>query len=108
VLALAACGGESESGDEKAKPVGDVLVGSVAPLAQCRDWAGGSRAERLATIDDVREQVNLKDSPVQTEALSDNAAYRIISSVCARPGTDGLRLYKIYARADAFAAFAEK
>ena len=29
-----------------AAPVGDVLVGSVAPLAQCSDWNDGTREER--------------------------------------------------------------
>ncbi len=107
MVALCACGDDSGS-DGKAKPVGDTLVGSVAPLAQCRDWAGGTRDERLATIDDIREQINLKDSAVQTPELSDKAAYRIIDANCSRPYAASLRLYKLYARADSFAAFAEE
>ena len=106
-LALAACGSDSERA-EKAQPVGDVLVGSVAPLAQCADWNTGTRAERLATIDDVREQVNLQDSAVKTPELSDATAYRVLDSTCRKPFARGFRLYKLYARAASFAAFAEE
>jgi hypothetical protein len=111
-LALAGCGGEEGPGSSgskaKAKPVGDPLVGSVAQLAQCRDWKRGSRAERVATIEDIREQINLEDSAVKTPKLSNAAAYRVLDNNCARPYTDGLRLYKLYARAASFAPFTEK
>ncbi|MBN1530148.1 MAG: hypothetical protein JW895_13900 [Thermoleophilaceae bacterium] len=106
-LLLVSCGGDSDQESKKARPVGEMLVGSVAPMAQCRDWEGGTRAERLATIDDIREQVNLKDSAVQTPELSDKAAYRILDTICSRPYASTLRLYKLYARADSFAPFAE-
>ena len=45
---------------------------------------------------------------MQTPELSDKAAYRIIDATCSRPYAAGLRLYKLYARADSFAAFAEE
>jgi hypothetical protein len=105
-LMAAACGADPEPA-EKAKPVGDVLVGSVAPLAQCADWRAGTRAERLATIDDIREQVNLQDSAVKTPELSDKVAYRVLDTTCRKPFAAGFRLYKLYARAAGFAAFAE-
>jgi len=107
-LLVASCGGASDgSAETKAKPVGQILAGSVAPTAQCRDWEGGNRAERLATIEDIREQINLKDSAVQTPELSDHAAYRILDTICKHPYAAGFRLYKLYARADSFAPFAE-
>jgi hypothetical protein len=105
-LILAACGSDPEPA-EKAKPVGDVLVGSVAPLAQCADWTEGTRAERLATIDDVQEQVNLRDSAVKTPKLSDATAYRLLDTTCRKPFAASFRLYKLYARAASFAAFAD-
>ena len=107
VLLLASCGGDSDQSTKKVKPVGQMLAGSVAPTAQCRDWQGGNRAERLATIEDIREQINLKDSAVQTPELSDKAAYRILDTICSRPYAATFRLYKLYARADSFAPFAE-
>jgi hypothetical protein len=88
------------------KPVGQLLAGSVAPMATCADWMGGTRAQRLATIHDVRQQINLKDATIVTLALSDDAAYRIFERTCSRPFAGGFRLYKLYARADAFAGFA--
>lgn len=105
-LALAGCG-QDEEPQAKAKPVGEVLAGSVAPLAQCRDWNAGTREERLATIEDIREQVNLKDSAVKTPKLSDKAAYRILNTTCHRNFAGSFRLYKLYARATAFAPYTE-
>ena len=104
-LAIGACGSDPEPA-EKAQPVGDVLVGSVAPLAQCADWSAGSRPERIATIHDIREQVNLQDSAVKTPELSDKAAYRVLDNTCRKRFAASFRLYKLYARAASFAAFA--
>ena len=89
-----------------AAPVGPVRVGSVAQLAQCSDWNAGSRAERLATIADVRAQINLRDGPVRTPELSNEAAYRVLQNTCRNSFASGFRLYKIYAKAASFAAFA--
>ena len=106
-LALSACGSSSDSDSDKAaKPVGEVLVGSVAQMAQCSDWTGAERAQRLATIHDIKQQVNLKDSAVQTPELSDEAAYRVLDNTCRRGFARGFRLYKLYARATSFASFA--
>ena len=106
-LALASCGSGSEPQPRAAKPVGEKLVGSVAQMAQCSDWNAGTRAERLATIHDIRQQVNLKDSAVQTPELSDHAAYEVLENTCRRDFAGSFRLYKLYARATSFAAFAD-
>lgn len=82
-------------------------MGSVAQLAQCRDWNAGTREERLATIDQIREQINLQDSNVKTPELSDEVAYEVLDSACAARYARSFRLYKVYARATAFASFAE-
>jgi hypothetical protein len=103
-LALPACGGDSGAG---AKPVGQKLVRSVAPMATCSDWDGGTRDERLATIEDIREQINLRDGTVRTIPLSNRAAYRILDTTCSKDFAGSFRLYKLYARAASFAAFAE-
>jgi hypothetical protein len=104
-LALAACGGDSEP--TPAEPVGDELVGSVAQLAQCSDWVEGDREERLATIEDVREQINIKDGTGETPELSDDVAYGLFQRTCENDYAQTFRLYKIYARATAFAGFTE-
>jgi hypothetical protein len=104
-LLLAACG--SDGREPEPKPVGEVLVGSVAAMATCADWNGGSRDQRLATIHDIRQQVNLRDSAVQTPALSDGQAYRIFKQTCGHGFAKGFRLYKLYARSASFAQFDE-
>ena len=91
-----------------ASPLGEMLVGSVAQMAQCSDWNAGTRARRLATIHDIRQQVNLKDSAVQTPVLSDHAAYRVLESTCGKDFAGSFRLYKLYAKAASFAAFADE
>jgi hypothetical protein len=90
-----------------AKPLGPIRVGSVAQLATCSDWNAGNRAERLATIHDVRAQINLKDTAVKTPELSDRAAYRVLRNTCRMSFAGSFRLYKIYAKAASFAVFAE-
>ncbi|HEX3279338.1 MAG TPA: right-handed parallel beta-helix repeat-containing protein [Thermoleophilaceae bacterium] len=87
------------------QPVGEMLAGSVAPMATCADWNAGSDDRRLATIHDVRQQINLRDNVVRTAALSDDAAYRIFKDTCRHDYAAGFRLYKLYARASSFAAF---
>jgi len=106
-LALGACGGDDGESGGAAEPVGQELAGSVAPLAQCRDWEGGTRDERVATIAELKRQINLEDSAKKTPELSDNAAYRILDTTCSKPFAATFRLYKIYARATSFAPFAE-
>ena len=81
-LLAAAAGGVRgrRSGPRRRSPWASVLVDSVAPTGACSDWTEGTRAERLATIEEIREQINLKDSAVQTPELSDKAAYRVLDS----------------------------
>jgi hypothetical protein len=108
LLALAACGSDPEPERESAaKPVGQELVGSVAQMATCSDWNGGTRAQRIATIHDIRQQINLKDSAVQTPELSDATAYEVLDNLCGREFAGSFRLYKLYARAASFGPLAE-
>ncbi len=104
-LALASCGSGSDP-PERAQPVGEKLVGSVAQMAQCSDWSTATRAQRVATIHDIRQQVNLKDGTVRTQALTDRAAYRVLQNICSKDFAGSFRLYKLYARAASFAEFA--
>ncbi len=91
-----------------ARPLGQMLVGSVAQMAKCSDWRGGTRAQRVATIHDIRQQINLRDSAVPTPELSDAAAYGVLDRTCRQDLAGSVRLYKVYARATAFAPFAER
>jgi hypothetical protein len=108
VLLLGGCGGDDEDGEGEVTGVGEVQVGSVAPLAQCRDWNGGTEDERLATIEDIREQINLEDGPVRTPSLDDEEAYDLFERACEMPSGATVRLYTLYARAAGFASILDE
>ena len=73
----------NSDGEPEAVPVGAVRVGSVAQLAECRDWNPGSR--RRAAGDDRRDQGadQHRDAGVETPDLSDEHAYAVFDSACA-------------------------
>lgn len=105
-LTLAACGGGSGASSQpaKAEPLGQKLGGSVATLVNCRDWKGGERARKLATIADIRNQVSRDDTGVQSPPLSDREAMTLFNRECAKPYAQGaFRLYVIYTRAAGWA-----
>jgi hypothetical protein len=87
----------------EAKGVGEVRALSTAQFANCSDWRGGSEAERYATIEDIRGQLTPQSSTTAASDLPDEEAYEIFEGVCANDYSDALRLYKLYARAQAFA-----
>lgn len=113
VVALAAattsagCGGDDpkEARDPPrpagAQPVGDMSGGSVAQYANCGDWRKGTRAERYATIEVLRGRLTPDSSKTAESPLSDDRAYEVFQETCAQ-GLDSLRLFKLYARVQAF------
>lgn len=108
-LGVGACGGESEAAGgatsaPEATGVGQVRAGSVASLAQCSDWNAGSEAERLATIADIRGQVNQAGADGPTPDLNDDDASALFERACANDYAAGFRLYKLYLRAASFSA----
>ncbi|MDQ3572154.1 MAG: hypothetical protein M3383_04770 [Actinomycetota bacterium] len=100
--ALAAGCGDEQTGGETAGPVGQELGGSVAQLVQCGDWAPATTAEKIATIDDIRNQVNREDAGVSSSELTDEEAMEVFDRGCRAPYADGFRLHVMYARAAAF------
>ncbi|HYH62889.1 MAG TPA: hypothetical protein VD766_13560 [Solirubrobacterales bacterium] len=102
IAALAGCGDSGGDDEAGAEPVGQELAGSVSQLASCSDWDGATEAEKLATIEDVRSQVNAEDSGVESIPLTDDQAMEVFDNGCDRPEAQGFRLYLLYARAVAF------
>jgi hypothetical protein len=102
-VVLGGCGERDDAGSRDAKGIGLVRAGSTAQFANCRDWRGGTVAQRYATIEDIRGQLTPQSSESAASDLPDQTAYRIFQRTCATPGADSLRLYKLYARAQAFA-----
>jgi hypothetical protein len=104
VLAMAAgCGDEESPADGDVEGVGIVRAGSTAQFASCRDWRDGTEEQRYATIEDIRGQLTPQGSESEESDLSDERAYEIFDHTCANDWAAALRLYKLYARAQAFA-----
>ena len=105
-VAVAGCG-EDGSQQAAAEPavegVGPVRANSSAQFADCRHWRQGSVEERYATIAEIRGQLTSQDSARAESDLPDEVAYEIFDKTCASDGSDSLRLYKLYAPAQAFA-----
>lgn len=82
--------------------VGEETAGSVASLVECRDWNGANRAQKLATIEDVRSQQNREDPGVEEPELTDQEAMELFDGACGPAYAQGFRLYKLYAHANGF------
>ena len=108
-VALPACGANDDGASRHEgapvdiRGVGLVRGNSTAQFANCRDWRGGTVKQRYATIEDIRGQLTPQRSETAASDLSDKAAYKVFQHACAADFSDKLRLYKLYARAQAFA-----
>jgi hypothetical protein len=105
-VGVAGCGeggSAAGTGDPDVQGVGPVRANSTAQLASCSDWRAGTQDERYATIADIRGQMSSQDSSSAESDLPDSAAYAMFQKVCASDNSDSLRLYKLYAPAQAFA-----
>lgn len=74
----------------------------MAQLVQCRDWVGATDEQKLATVADIRSQVNREDAGVTASELSDDEAIEVFENGCDEPSAAGYRLHVMYARAAAF------
>jgi hypothetical protein len=106
--ALAGCGGDATGQDSPEHGVGEEVGGSVAALAQCRDWNAGTEAERRATIADIRSSLTPQSQEESRTSLSDERAYELFEDSCDVEFAQGFELYKLYARAAAFAPLTEQ
>jgi hypothetical protein len=108
-LTLGACGGRDSgdaagaAGGQQVAGVGPVRANSTAQFASCRDWRRGSEDQRYATIADIRGQLTPQTSTNPDSGLPDEAAYEMFEKVCANDYATSLRLYKLYAHAQAYA-----
>ena len=104
-VAIGGCGdGADESATETAaQGVGPIRANSSAQFADCLHWRRGTVEERYATIADIRGQLTPQGSASAESDLPDEVAYEIFEKTCASEGSDRLRLYKLYAPAQAFA-----
>lgn len=113
---LVGCGGDDKdraparagaSDDKPAESVGRRSAGSVVQFADCDDWRRGSRAEREATVVELRDQLTIQSARSSASPLPDDRAYEIFQKACRPEFAGSLRLYKLYARAQGFAPLNE-
>ena len=107
LAATALLGACAESSPEQPKResisgVGQSLGGSVAPLAQCRDWRRGSPDERRATIEDIRGQLTPQTSRSEDSGMPDEEAHALFDRVCAQEYASAFRLYRLYVQRAGF------
>jgi transcription initiation factor TFIIIB Brf1 subunit/transcription initiation factor TFIIB len=88
--------------------VGENLAGSVASLVECRDWNGATEEQKLATLEDVRGQVDRPGAGISVPSLTDEEAQEYFDKACEPEFAQGFRLYKLYARAVALAPLARR
>lgn len=108
---LTGCG---DGGDRPADPMGAAAqsvgkrsAGSVVQFADCNDWRRGTRAEREATVRELRDQLTQQGEPSNASPLRDERAYAVFQKACKPDYAGSLRLYKLYVRAQGFAPLAE-
>jgi hypothetical protein len=106
LVAVAGCG-EGDGSEQEARQEGPQLSRPIN-LADCRDWKEGTIEERLGTIRGIREFLGtpVPGTGASREALGDEQAYELFEGWCANEFARGFRLYKLYARAQAFAGAA--
>ena len=75
--------------------------------ADCGDWRKGTRREREATIEELRDQLTAQSQKDTSSPLPDDRAYRILDKSCAQSYASSLRLYKMFAKAQGFAPLGE-
>jgi hypothetical protein len=118
LVAAALLGGCGDDGDDDAAPsakaksaepksVGRRSAGSVVQFADCNDWRRGTRAEREATVRELRDQLTQQGEPSNASPLSDERAYATFQKACRPDYAGSLRLYKLYVRVQGYAPLHE-
>jgi hypothetical protein len=103
IVLVAVNAGGSSASNEQPVGVGQLRAGSSAQLAQCSDWNEGTEEQKGVTVEDVREALNQANSGGPTPSLPSDRTYALFEDACSNDYAAGFRLYKIYARAAAFA-----
>jgi hypothetical protein len=107
-LTLAGC---SASGSEDSSPHGaGPRIGVPLRLADCADWRAADLAERLGTIRQLHDFAGgPSGSPAgHGKTLDEEQAYHLLQGYCSAEFARAFKLYKLYTRAAAFEALAER
>ncbi len=89
LVAAAAAGGlrrrTTARSTAAAAAVGQELGGSVARSRSAATGSAATEAEKLATIEDIRSQVNREDAGVEASELTDDEAMEVFENGCDEP-----------------------
>jgi hypothetical protein len=100
---LAGCGSSSHTNTAKTG------VGQSLRVENCANWELATVAQRRTTVQQLRKfaggPVGSSSARQYGPVLSDNRAYKLFESYCAKPFARGFKLYKLYTRAAAFAGY---
>ncbi len=103
MLALGACGGSDDSGDEEPP---DLPPGFNLQLFNCSDWNaadGPVRGYVLGRLHAIaNDQITGPGVQGRGSVLTDQQATKLFDSTCSNPRARGFVLYKIYAFARGF------
>jgi hypothetical protein len=106
VAALTGCGGGPNT-----QPQVDVgpNVGNPINLANCHDWNQSDTAQRLGTLQQLKDfasgavvGTNSSAPAGRGAVLDDKKAYDLLTEACKRQFAAGFRLYLLYQRAASF------
>lgn len=101
---LFGCGGGSDASNTASGS--GPRIGVALRLADCDDWNQADVAERLGTVEQLRD---FAGGPTGSPAghgntLSDKRGYEVMQGWCRNHFARGFRLYKLYTRAAAFSS----
>lgn len=105
---IAGCGGSGDAGASPDQGVGP-RIGQSIRLFNCEDWRRSDAATRLAVVRQLKGIVGGTVVGGRTGAighgnvLEDEQAYDLFEGNCKQPYAHAFVLYKLYARAAAFA-----
>jgi hypothetical protein len=101
LVGVAGCGGSDSAPAVQQGP----QLGEPINLADCRDWKDGTVDERLGTLRSIRNYlgVPVPGTGGRGAVLEEQEAYELFNGWCSEEFARGFKLYKLYARAAAFA-----
>lgn len=111
LFALGAGGGDDASsagflpGSSRAGAGGGL---SQVPVATCGQWGRASPAQRRKVIEDLGDHFGHDSTFWSGATLDEDLAYSVLERGCRIRGSSWVKLYKIYARALAFEAYADR
>lgn len=102
-LLTAGCGDSDDAADRDSAALGSPDVQTSTREADCQDWKAASVEDRQVIVASIAEFEGGGPSGTLGATLPDDEAYDLFERACEPQYANAFKLYKIYARAAAFA-----